>query len=115
MEGRCPQPIDIVAEIDVGEVSLHDLVLGQPGLQPEGDQRLPRLAAEGAVGGQEHALGKLLRDRAAALRRSAGPEIMPGRPRYAPRVDAPMAAEPPVLYRHERSEEHTSELQSLMR
>ena len=43
------QAIDIVTEIDVGEIALHDLILGQPDLQPERDQRLARLAAKRPV------------------------------------------------------------------
>ncbi|CCW17517.1 hypothetical protein EBBID32_18580 [Sphingobium indicum BiD32] len=101
MERGGAQAVHIVAEIDVGEIPFEDLILGQPGFEPEGDHRLARLAAHGTVAGEEHALGELLGDGAAALRRSVRPEIMPGGAGDAARIDTPMAVEAPVLYRHE--------------
>ena len=91
VQRRSAQPIHVVAEIGVGEIALQDLVLGQPGFQPEGDQRLPRLARQRLFGGEEGELGQLLRDGGAAAH--AGESSA----RHAARVHAPMAVEPPVL------------------
>src|SRR3546814_6578241 len=93
--------------------------MGQPGFEPEGYHRLARLSPERALVRQEGKFRKLLGDRAAALGPAAR-DIAPHRARDAARVDAPMTVETPVLDREEgacdmRSEEHTSELQSLMR
>ena len=55
------------AEIGAVEVELQDLVLGQPRLQPDRQERLLDLALDGALVGQEQVLGELLGDRGAAL------------------------------------------------
>ena len=101
MAGGGAQAVDIVAEIDVGEIAAEDLLLGQPRLQPERDQRLLRLADGGAVRAEEAGLGELLADRAAALAHPAGAQVAPHRPADAPGIDADMAEEAPVLDRDE--------------
>src|SRR3546814_3165773 len=60
MERGGTQPIAIVAEIGVRQIAFENLVLGQPRFQPEGDQRLARLAAEGLLGREEGEFGELL-------------------------------------------------------
>src|SRR5690606_1379344 len=90
------QAIDVVAEISVRQVPLEDLVLAQPGLEPQRNQRLARLAAEVLLGVEERELGELLRDRAAALGAATG-QVRPRRAGDAPRVDAPVAVEAAVL------------------
>ena len=101
MQRRGAQAIDIVAKIDVREVSLENFILGQPCLQPESDQHFPRLARQAAFRGQEGGLGELLGDRAAALGHAAAGEIAPQRPRETARIDAPVRIEAPVLDRQE--------------
>ena len=97
---RRAQPVDIVTEIGVREIALQNLILGQPGFQPERDRHFLELAADGAVQLEIAELGKLLRDRAAALLLVRA-DIGPQRARYALRIDAPMGIETPVLDRHE--------------
>ena len=97
MAGGGAQAVDIVAEIDVRQIAAEDLVLAQPGLEPERDQRLLDLADRGAVGAEEAGLGELLADRAAALAHPAGAQVAHHRPGDAPGVDADMAVEAPVL------------------
>ena len=63
-------PVDTVgagAEIDLVEVSDEDRFLAQAVFEPERDHCFLDFAFEGAFGGQEHQLGKLLGDRATAL------------------------------------------------
>src|SRR3546814_20014323 len=100
MERGGTQPIAIVAEIGVRQIAFENLVLGQPRFQPEGDQRLARLAAEGLLGREEGEFGELLGDGAAALGAARG-HFGPQSQRDAARVDAPMAVEASVLYREE--------------
>jgi hypothetical protein len=89
---RCrAQAILVVAKIGVGEIAFEDLVLGQPCLQPEGDQRLACLAGQRLLAGQKRELGELLGNGGATAH--AGPR----RTGNAARIDAPMAVEPPVL------------------
>jgi len=95
------QPVHIIAEIGVGQIAPQDLVLAQPGLQPERDQHLAQLARQAAFGGEEADLGELLRDRAAALHAAAG-DVRPERARQPARIDAPVRIEAPVLDREER-------------
>src|SRR3546814_19013411 len=92
MERGGAQAIGVVAEIGVREIAFENLVLGQPGFEPEGDQRLARLSPERALGRQEGKFRKLLGDRAAALGPAAR-DIAPHRARDAARVDAPMTGE----------------------
>ena len=49
-----------VAEEHAVEIELEDLVLGVIVLEPDGEQRLLNLAAEGLVGAEEEVLGELL-------------------------------------------------------
>ncbi len=94
-------PVHIVAEIDVRQIAREDLVLAQPGFEPEGDDHLAQLARRGAIGIEEGVLGELLGDRAATLTHAAGPQIIPCRPRDPARINAPMGAEAPILDRED--------------
>src|SRR3546814_17758018 len=89
MERGGSQTIGVVAEIGVREIAFENLVLGQPGFEPEGDQRLARLSPERALRREEGEFRKLLGDRAAALGPPAR-DIAPPRARDAPRTDTPM-------------------------
>src|SRR6185437_14774845 len=96
------QAIDSVAEIDAGQIAREDLLLGQPRLEPEGDDHLLRLALDRPVARQEVGLGELLGDRASALADAAAAEVGERRAGHSARVDSPMAVEAAVLDRHER-------------
>src|SRR3546814_122932 len=100
MERGGAQTIGVVAEIGVREIAFENLVLGQPGFEPEGDQRLARLSPERALRREEGEFRKLLGDRAAALGPPAR-DIAPHRARDAARIDTPMTVETPVLDREE--------------
>ena len=93
----CGQAIAIIAEIDVRQIARQDFVLGQPRLQPEADQHFANLAPHRPVGVEKGVLGKLLRDRAAALGRSIGKAVMDRRAQNAARVDSPMAVKAAVF------------------
>ena len=95
------QPIDAVAEIDARQIAREDFLLGQPALEPEGDDHLLRLALDRPIAGQEVGLGELLGDRASALTDAAAAKVGEHRAGDAARVDAPVAVEAPVLDRHE--------------
>ena len=55
------------AHIGAVEIELQDLVLGQPGLEPDREEGFLDLALDGALVVQEQVLGELLGDRRAAL------------------------------------------------
>ena len=75
---RCgAQAVDIVAEIGVRQITFEDFVLGQPCLQPEGDEGLAGLSRQALFGREEGEFGKLLRDRAAALLDTAAKGVAP--------------------------------------
>ena len=95
------QTVSVVPEIGVRQVALENLVLGQPGFEPEGDQRFARLTAKRLLRREERELGELLGDRAATLGASAG-QIAPRGPGNPARVDAPVVIETPVLDGDER-------------
>ncbi len=109
MQARRAQAIGVVAEIGVGQVPLQDLVLGQPGFQPEGDQRLARLAGERLFGREEGELGELLGDGGAAAH--AGEK----RPGNAARINAPVAVEATILDRQERLDDMVGQLRHVDR
>ena len=102
MAGGGAQAVDIVAEADVGEIAAEDLLLAEPRLQPERDQRLLDLARRRARGREEAGLGELLGDRAAALAHPARADVAPQGAAHAPGIEADMAEEAPVLDRDER-------------
>ena len=93
------------AEIGAVEVELENLVLGQPRLQPGGEERFVDLALERALVAQEQVLGELLGDGRAALHHAAGPGVGHERAEGAVEVDAVMFVETPVLGRQHRLDE----------
>ena len=95
MQAGRSQAVHIVAEIGVRQIALENLVLRQPGFQPEGDQGLARLAGQRAFRRQECEFGELLRDRAAPAR--------PGKdgPPDTAWIDPPVVVEAAVLDREE--------------
>ena len=60
---RRVHPEGAAAHIGAVEIELEDLVLGEPRLQPDREERLLHLALDGALVVQEQVLGELLRDR----------------------------------------------------
>lgn len=61
------------AQVRAIEIKLQDLVLGQPSFQPNCQERLVYLAADGALIAEKQILGKLLGDGRAAPRRLRRP------------------------------------------
>ena len=84
------------------EVELEDAVLGELGLQQQGEHRFARLAAKGALPGEEERPRELLGDRARALGHPAGAQVVRERPGDGYRVDAVVAEKPVVLDGHDR-------------
>src|SRR5437763_9474245 len=115
MVGCGPEAVNAVAEIDAREVAREDLLLGQPGLQPEGDDDLLCLALDGAVAREEVRLCQLLRDRASALAHTTAAQVGNERPSHAARIDAPMPVEAPILYGDERCRGERIELRHIDR
>src|SRR5437868_2527105 len=101
MMRRRPQAIDAVAEIDARQVSRENLLLGKPGLQPEGDDHLLRLALDRSITGQKTGLCELLGDRAPALPDAPTPHVGEQCAPNSSRVDAPVPIEAAVLDRYE--------------
>ena len=85
------------AHISAVEIELEDLVLGQSRLEPDREERFLHLALDRALVVQEQVLGKLLRDRGAALHHAAGAGIGGQRAREARRIDAEVLVEAPVF------------------
>src|SRR5438045_6655107 len=95
------QPIDSVAEIDARQIAGKDLLLGQPRLEPEGDDDLLRLALDCAIAGQEARLRQLLGDGATALPNAAAAHVGDEGPSHPARVDPPVSVKTTVLDRDE--------------
>jgi hypothetical protein len=94
---RRVDPIGAGAEIDPVEIQRQDLVLGEIALQPQGQQHLLALAAQGAGRCQEYVLSQLLGDGAAALGQAPVAQVDVGGAREADEVEPEMAVEAPVL------------------
>ena len=90
------------AHIGAVEIELQDLVLGEPRLQPDREERLVDLALDGALVGQEQVLRQLLGDRGAALAHAAGLRVGHQRAHGAGDVDAEMVVEAAVFGRQRR-------------
>ncbi len=95
--GRCLDTVGPVAEVDLVEVEVKDLLLGQPLLHPAGEDRLLELARVGALRSQQQALGHLLGDGAAALHDAASLEVFPGGTDDGDEVDPPVLVEIGIL------------------
>src|SRR3954470_11930008 len=92
------EPIDSLAKIDARQIAGEDLRLGQPGLEPEGDDDLLRLALHRPFVRKEARLGELLRDRRTALLDAATADIGDHGAADSPRIDAPVPVETAILY-----------------
>jgi len=115
MVRRGAQAIDSVAEIDARQIAREDVLLGQPRLQPEGDDHFLRLALDRPVARQERGLGELLGDRASALANAAAAQVGDQRPPDPARIDPPVAIEAAILDRHERRRSQRVELRRVDR
>ena len=107
---RRVDPEGAAAEIGAVEIELEDLVLRQPHLQPQRQERLLDLALDGALVRQEQVLGELLGDRGAALHDAAGARIGEHGAHGAGDVDAEMLVEAPVLGGQHRLDQVVGEL-----
>ena len=121
---RLAHPVDAegarLAEVDVVQVELEDLLLRGPPLEDEGEERLLRLPPVAPLGrpvaalvdlGQEEVLAELLRDRAAAVGdRAVGAEVAEGPGREGDGVEAGVAEEATVLDREHRLHEVVGQL-----
>src|SRR5262249_2064310 len=91
-----------VAEVDLVQVEVEDLLLREPLLDAAREHHLADLARVGALGREQQALHHLLRDRARALDLAAREQVLPRGARDAREVDSLVLEERPVLRRHER-------------
>ena len=101
-----PAEAAALAEIDLVEIGLEDLLLGVPPLHQRRQPRLVQLAQVGAAGTDQAVLDELLGDRRAALHHPPGPEVRPGRPEQAARVEPAVLEEAVILRRQHGVEEH---------
>ncbi len=95
----------LLAEEDLVAVELEDLILVEPRLEHDRDERLLKLALVGALGRQEHVLHELLRERRSALRHLAVRDVDPDGARETAVVDPAMLEVAPVLDRDDRVDE----------
>ena len=93
---RRGEAVGALAEEDLVDVELEDLVLGQVGLDLPGEQDLAELAGDRLLAGQEEVAGDLHGDRAGALL-GAGREVGERGARDAQIVDAAVLIEALVL------------------
>src|SRR3546814_9975168 len=111
------------SKINLVQIKLKDLLLGEFAFQGQRQNHFPELAGEAVAVVEKYVAGDLLRNCGGALHPTARAAIFDGKPsraRHADRVDAGVHIIALVFGRHHgidhhlRSEEHTSELQSLM-
>ena len=89
----------IVAAAEVGavEIELQDFLLRQPRFEPQGEEGLMHLAADGALRRQEQVLGHLLGEGRAALHHVVRTRILDDGAQRADHVDAEMVEEARIL------------------
>ncbi len=90
------------AHIGAVEIELQDLLLGQVGFEPEGQEGFIDFARDGALVGQEQVLRQLLGEGRAALHHAGRAGVDGQGAQEADRIDAPMVEEAPVLGRKHR-------------
>ncbi|KWT96882.1 hypothetical protein APY03_2088 [Variovorax sp. WDL1] len=95
------EAIGAMAEEDLVQVDLENLVLAQVLLEPEGQQRLQDLALQGPLGAQVDVARHLLRDGGGALVH-AMPQVGQHRAQQALGIDARVLVEAGVFHRHHR-------------
>ncbi len=88
------------AEIDPVQIQRQDLLLGELGLQPHGQDQLLHLALDGLVRRQEEVARQLLGDGRGALHVAAGLQVHHHHAHHADGVEAEVVEEPAVLDGH---------------
>ncbi len=83
-------PIGAAAKIDLVEIELEDLLLGEFGLQRDRQHRLAQLAVDGAVGVEKHIARELLSDGRGRGDAGVVADRNPQRARQTDRIDAEM-------------------------
>src|SRR5690606_23308911 len=91
------RPPAVLAEVDLVQVRLEDLLLRVAQLEADREHRLARLAPPGAFGREVDVLHQLLRERAAALDHPAAARVLERGGRGADRIDPGMPEEAAVL------------------
>ena len=85
------------AEVDPVQIQGQDLILGEIGLQPQGQQKFLNFAFQGPLMGQKDVLGQLLADGAAALHDAPGEQIGHHGAAQSDGIDAEMAVKAAVF------------------
>jgi hypothetical protein len=113
LSGSGVDAIGPAAEIDLVEVELEDLVLGELAFERERQHRLAQLAPEIIFVRQEDGARDLLRDGRRALQPTSFAAVLPGeleRAREADRIDAEVAAKAAILDRDHRVAHHAGDV-----
>ncbi len=103
---RRGEAVRALAEVDLVDVDLEDLVLGEFRLDLEGEQRLVQLSGQGFLRREEKVPGHLHGDGACPLAPPPGDQIRIGRSYDADIIDAGMLVEPVVLGGEDRLLHH---------
>ncbi len=98
------------AQIGAVEIEFEDLVLGQPHLEPHGEEGFLHLALDGPFVAEKKILRQLLAERGAALHNAAGARIGEHGAERAGNVDAEMLVEAAVLGGQHRLDQMIGEL-----
>jgi hypothetical protein len=98
------ESIGPLAQVDLVDVELEDLVLGEVRLDLEREEDLGELPGEGLLAREEEGARHLHRDRAGAF--PAPLQVRHGGPDHAREVDAPVLVEPVVLGGQDRRLHH---------
>ena len=95
--GRGLHPVGALAQVDLVQVEVEDLLLGEHALDAVGENRLGQLAQVALFRGEQQAAGDLLGDGRAALAAAAGEQVVDGGPGDGPAVQAGVLPETAVL------------------
>ena len=95
-----------LAQVDLVEVRLEDLLLGVSPLDDRGQPGLADLSPERPLGSDQTVLDQLLSDRAAPLRDPPGSQVGPGGAQHPAHVEAAMLEEAMVFGREDRLDQH---------
>ena len=99
-----------LAEIDLVQVHLEQLLLGIARVEEHGHDRLVDLAPQRALGREKEVLRKLLGERAAPLHDGGGAHVRPRGARDGDERDPMMIEEPVILDGHQPRDEHRRRL-----